>query len=159
MLSLLSIILSCTVPLLGHVLLPLLVFSDLLDPVLNNGERLPNLIVLHVLLIIQIVGKLNEVVDFLFFMFLFHFGCHGPRRSRLAFLRLELTAILVTQLRQIVLTQFLLSSINGNLLHFFKRLFLNWLILIHLRLLVVVNTSGLISLLLGNASDFRVFCI
>ena len=66
------------VPLISDILFPVLILFDLVDSVLDDSEGLSDLVVLHVLFIVKVVGKLNKVIDFgLFLVFLLLWG-HGP---------------------------------------------------------------------------------
>lgn len=80
------------VPLVSHLLLPVWLLLDVVDPVLNDSECLSDLEVLHILLIVQLIGKLKQLIDFLFLgVFLLFFG-GSPRgfRFRFGFLRRRL---------------------------------------------------------------------
>ena len=66
------------VPLLGHLLLPVRLLSELIDTVLDDGECLAHLVILHVLLIVKLVSKLKKVIDLsLFSLFELSLGL-GP---------------------------------------------------------------------------------
>lgn len=50
--------LSCLVPLLGNLLLPVLVLLDLVDSVFDDAEYLSNFKITHVLVVIKFICKL-----------------------------------------------------------------------------------------------------
>jgi hypothetical protein len=69
---------SGLIPLLCDLLLPVLVGLDLFHSVLDDGEGLSNFKIFHELVIIEVVGKLQELVYFcLFVILLLLLGC-GP---------------------------------------------------------------------------------
>jgi hypothetical protein len=71
------------VPLLRDLLLPVLVLLDLVDPVFDNGEDLPNFKIVHVLIVVQLVRKFEQIVNFsLLLVLLLLFSC-GPGGLRL----------------------------------------------------------------------------
>ena len=69
---------SGLVPFFSDLLLPVLVRLDLFDSVLDDGEGLSNLEVLHELIIVQVISELEQLVYFcLLVILLFLFG-GGP---------------------------------------------------------------------------------
>ena len=70
----------CVVPLLGDLLFPVLILLDLVDSVLDDGEDLPDLEILHVLVIVKLISEFKQFINFSFlgiFLLLFS-DC--PRR-------------------------------------------------------------------------------
>jgi hypothetical protein len=63
-------LLDCLIPFVSDLLLPVVVILDFLHSVADNLERLLHLEVLHELVVIKIVGELEQIVD-LSFLFLF----------------------------------------------------------------------------------------
>lgn len=74
------------VPLLRHLLLPVVVLLDLIDSILDDGQSLSDLIVLHVLFVVQVVCELNQLINLFFFLIFELFLAHGPSRLALALL-------------------------------------------------------------------------
>ena len=77
-----SLLFDSIVPLVGDLLLPVLVLLNLLDSVANNLEGLLHLEVLHIFVIVEVVGELEQIIDFFFFFFLdllFGLGPSGLR--------------------------------------------------------------------------------
>lgn len=101
---------GCLVPLLSDLVLPVRILLNLVDAVLNDGECLSHLKVVHVLLVVELVCELKEVVDLLLLLLLDVLLCQGPCRLllltllawRLRFLcglpRLRLHLITLTQI-------------------------------------------------------------
>ena len=87
-----SLLFDSIVPLVGDLLLPVLVLLNLLDSVANNLEGLLHLEVLHIFVIVEVVGELEQLIDFFFLLLLELLLSLGPRRF-LALLRLALGLI------------------------------------------------------------------
>ena len=51
------------VPLVSHVLLPVLGFGHLSDSVLDDSEGLSNLIIVHIFFIVKFIGEFEQLVD------------------------------------------------------------------------------------------------
>ena len=49
---------SSLVPLIRHFVLPVRVLLDLMNTVLDDGESLSNLEIIHVFLVVELIGKL-----------------------------------------------------------------------------------------------------
>ena len=82
-----NLLLSSLIPLLSDLLFPVLVLLDLFHTVLDDGESLSNLEVLHILVIVEIVGKLEQLINFSLLLVLLLLLCGRPCRL-LALLRL-----------------------------------------------------------------------
>ena len=80
----------CLVPFFGDLFFPVGGLCDLVDAVLDDREGLSDLVVLHVLLVVELVCKFEQVIDFGLFVFFSLLFSHGPswllRASFLAFL-------------------------------------------------------------------------
>ena len=59
------------VPFFSNLFFPVRLGSELVHTILNDGERLTNLVVLHIFLIVKFVCELKQVINFSFFIF-FH---------------------------------------------------------------------------------------
>ena len=59
------------VPLFGDLFFPVGGLSDLVDAVLDDRQGLPDLVVLHILLIVKLICKFEQVIDLGLFVLLF----------------------------------------------------------------------------------------
>ena len=69
---------SGLIPLLCDLLLPVLVGLDLFHSVLDDGEGLSNFKIFHELIIVQVIGKLEEIVYFCLLVILLVFLGGSP---------------------------------------------------------------------------------
>ena len=76
------------VPLFGDLFFPVGRLSDLIDAVLDDRQGLPDLVVLHILLIVKLVCKFEQVIDLGLFVLLSLLFSHGPSRLLRAFFAL-----------------------------------------------------------------------
>lgn len=121
-----SFLLGLLVPFSSNSLLPVLVFRDFVDPVLDDFEGQFYLLVLHVFVVVELVGELEEVINLLFLFFLLLLRSCCPSRLRLSFL-----APLARSLRscnswlcsQWLLHDLSLQSLEGFWLHRIFRFF------------------------------------
>ena len=67
------------VPLLDELVLPADLVSYLVDPVLDDGQRLSHLVVFHVLFVIELVGELQQLVDLFLLRVFLHLFRYSPR--------------------------------------------------------------------------------
>ena len=72
----------CLVPFFGDLFFPVGGLSDLVDAVLDDCQGLPDLIVLHILLVVELVCKFEQVIDFGFFVFFCLLFSQRPRWLR-----------------------------------------------------------------------------
>ena len=73
-----SLFIGFVVPFLGHLLLPVLIFLDLINTVLDDLEGKFDLLVLHVLIVVELVGEFEKLINFLLLRFLLLLFSGGP---------------------------------------------------------------------------------
>ena len=74
------------VPFFGDLFLPVGGLGDLIDAVLDDRQGLSDLVILHILLVVELVCKFEQVIDLgLFIVFRLPSG-HSPSRLLRAFL-------------------------------------------------------------------------
>ncbi len=76
--ALLLLLLISFVVLLCHLLFPVGLLSDLVHSILDNGKSLTHFIVFHILLIIELISKFEQIINFGFLCILLHFLCLSP---------------------------------------------------------------------------------
>ena len=72
----------CLVPFFGDLFFPVGGLRDLVDAVLDDRQGLPDLVVLHILLVVKLVCKFEQVIDLGLFVVLCLLFSHGPRWLR-----------------------------------------------------------------------------
>jgi len=73
-------LLSFLVPFLGKLLLPILVFLNFGNTILNDFKGKFDFLIFHILVIVQLIGKLKKIINFLFLFLLFLLFSRCPRR-------------------------------------------------------------------------------
>lgn len=77
------LLLVCLIPFIRKFLLPIWLLLDLVNSVFYDSKSLSYFEIFHILFIIQFVCKLKQLVDFVFFVLIWLFLSHCPRRFSL----------------------------------------------------------------------------
>lgn len=83
------------IPLVNKLLFPALLVRNFSDPIFDNRQSLPNLVVLHVLFVVKLVSKLKQIINLLFLGVLLHLLRNCP--SRLSILLASLLLCLLAR--------------------------------------------------------------
>jgi len=67
-----------SVPLICHLFLPPSLSSNFIDSVFDDCKSLSNFVIFHVLLVIQLISKLKQIIDFCLLCIFLLLFCHCP---------------------------------------------------------------------------------